>query len=88
MRRISRTPGHKFSSVLSALLVVAVAPFPAHALEEIVVTARKRDERLQEVPMSVAALSEERIQAFGLRSDEDIAAFTPNFNTVRRVGRS
>ena len=70
------------------LLATALQPAMAAGVEEIVVSARKRDERLQDVPISVAALSAERLQAFGLRSDEDVAAFTPNFNTVRRVGRS
>ena len=60
----------------------------AQNFDEIVVTARKKEERLQEVPISIAAISAEQMEALGIRSDEDVANFTPNFSQVRRVGRT
>lgn len=57
-------------------------------IDEITVTARKKEESLQEVPMSVAALSDAQMQDLGIRNNFDVAAFTPNFNTVQRTGRA
>ncbi len=86
-------------AALSLLLLNAVAPaLPAQendagskrktlGAEEIVVTARKREESLQEVPLSVTALTAEQLQKVGAVSNEDVALLTPNFNTVRQIGR-
>lgn len=49
-------------------------------IEEIVVTAQKREERLQEVPVSVTAFSGDAIEALGFRQSVDITAQTPNFS--------
>lgn len=81
------------SSILgSAMLFVA----PAHAqieeqetgieaggLTEIVVTARKREESVQDVPVAVTAFSEELIEQRDITSVEKIAAIAPNFNVGR-----
>ena len=48
-------------------------------VEEIVVTARKKEESLQDVPLSIAAFSSEQLQRRGIQSNYDVAAFTPNF---------
>ncbi len=53
-------------------------------LSEIVVTARKRAESVQDIPVTVSALSAEEIQRKDISSFEKIAASTPNFS----VGRS
>lgn len=52
-------------------------------LGEVVVTARKRAEDLQNVPVVVTALSQEQIRRSDLSSLEKIAAFTPNFSVGR-----
>lgn len=46
--------------------------------EEIVVTARKQDEKLQDVPDSISVLTETTIENAGIRTIEDIAQLTPN----------
>ncbi len=46
-------------------------------LEEIVVTARKREETLIAVPVAVAVLSGKDIEAKGIQSLQDVAMFTP-----------
>lgn len=46
--------------------------------EEIVVTARKREERLQEVPVSIQAFSEEQIERLDLNDVSDVAKFSPS----------
>lgn len=54
----------------------------AGVLEEIVVTARKRSESLQEVPVSVSAFTEQDIDDLGVRSMRDYAKQVPNFFMV------
>ncbi len=48
------------------------------ALEEIIVTARKRSENLQDVPVSVLAFGAERIEKQGIRNLEDYARLIPS----------
>ena len=52
-------------------------------IEEIVVTARKREESLQDAPLTMSAISEERINEFDITSLERIAATTPNLYVGR-----
>lgn len=49
------------------------------ALEEITVTAERREQSLQEVPMSVTAFTGDMISEGGIASMEDVALQTPNF---------
>jgi outer membrane receptor protein involved in Fe transport len=54
---------------------------------EIIVTARKREESLQDVPLSIATLDAAQLQGRGLTSDYDIANFTVGFRTLQQTGR-
>src|SRR5450631_317655 len=49
----------------------------AGGLEEIVVTATRRTERLQDVPISVTAFSQEKLDSQGLRSIDDLSRLSP-----------
>ena len=49
-------------------------------LEEILVTAQKREQPLQETPISVTAFTGDMIENLGLRQSVDIAAQTPNYS--------
>lgn len=81
------------AAVASAgLPTTALAAEGAIALEEVIVTAQKRSESIQDVPISIAAFSQESLEAFGIDELEDIGANVPNFflnsfnndpNTVR-----
>lgn len=55
----------------------------AGGLQDIVVTARKRQESVQDVPVAVTAISAELVQRQDLTSIEKIAARTPNLNVGR-----
>jgi outer membrane receptor protein involved in Fe transport len=55
-------------------------------LEEIVVTAERRSQRLEDVPISVAAFSQEKLDSQGVRSIDDIARLTPGLNFQRNGG--
>jgi iron complex outermembrane receptor protein len=52
-------------------------------LEEIVVTATRREERLQDVPISVLAFSQEKLDQEGLKSIDDLARLSPGLNFQR-----
>jgi len=75
------------ATVVQAQQPNAAAPQTA-ALEEIVVTARKREESLQEVPVAVTAFTAESIAARQIQSVNDVARFTPGLVFDRGFGRS
>lgn len=50
----------------------------AQALEEVIVTASKRTQSLQDVPMSVSAFTEQQIQDAGINNSDDLAILTPS----------
>ena len=54
-------------------------------LEEVVVTARKREETLQSVPISVTAFTAESIERQGIRNVQDVAKFTPGLSWDKGV---
>lgn len=49
-------------------------------VEEIVVTAQKREENLQDVPISVQAFSAEKLEAMGVTNQDDIQKLVPSLN--------
>ena len=53
------------------------------ALEEIVVSARKRDEALEDVPVAVNAFNAEEIESAGINRPADFIALTPNMQLVQ-----
>ncbi|MCY4425983.1 MAG: TonB-dependent receptor [Halieaceae bacterium] len=55
----------------------ALAQDSATALEEVIVTARKREESLQDAPVVISALTLKTMSDFSIESVEDIADFTP-----------
>jgi iron complex outermembrane receptor protein len=48
------------------------------ALEEVTVTAQRREERLQDIPISISAFSAAAIAKFGVSNVEQLANFAPN----------
>lgn len=48
------------------------------ALEEIVVTARKREENVQDVPISISAFSGDQLESLGVEDLSDVARISPN----------
>lgn len=82
---------------LAAFLTAMTATVPAgaqqesgfnrFALEEIIVTAQKREENLQEIPLSVSALDPARLKRSGINSPERLGFVVPNF-TFSQPGSS
>jgi iron complex outermembrane receptor protein len=63
-----------------ALPPVSDAVAQSLALEEIVVTARKRDENIYEIPVSVSALSDALLDQAGITNGQDMSAYIPGLD--------
>ncbi|MBM3756457.1 MAG: TonB-dependent receptor [Acidobacteria bacterium] len=49
-------------------------------LDEIVVTAQKREENLQQTPLAISAISEEKLDLLGVSEVTDLTALAPNLS--------
>ena len=79
------SPSGRISVAVSLALGTQVPSVQAQdALEEIVVTARKRSENLQDIPESILAISEEAIARSGLQTMDDYARKIPSLTYVAR----
>lgn len=56
----------------------AASPVRPSALEEIVVTAQRRSEKLQDVPIQITAFTSQAIEDAGIESTADVIAQVPN----------
>src|SRR5262245_22444929 len=84
--------------VLSCMLTclpdaAALAASPADAtdsslpqLEEVTVTAQRRSENIQRVPVAVTAVSGEKLQAAGIGSTLDLGTVTPGLEVGSALG--
>ena len=80
------------SLFVAAAVLFAGAPSPAQAqqgaeVSEIVVTARKVEENLREIPLTVSAFTEQSLEDQGIVSLQDIADSTPGFDFAQAFGR-
>lgn len=78
------------ATALIAAIIATPTPAQTNELTEIVVTARKRDESLQSVPVTVTAFTAETIKAAGIETPRDFVAMVPNMTIVevQNVGNS
>jgi iron complex outermembrane receptor protein len=67
-------------STATALLLGSTLTLAQQQLEEVVVTAQKRVESLQAVPISVNVISGDLIRDSGMQNMEDLAVLVPNLN--------
>jgi iron complex outermembrane receptor protein len=68
------------AALIASSLVPAVYAAPQTALEEVVVTARKRTEDLQTVPIAIDAFSEKSIEQLAISNIDDVAKYTPSLS--------
>jgi iron complex outermembrane receptor protein len=59
----------------------------AAQVQEVVVTAQRRAQNLQDVPVSVQALSNRDLQAAGVKATQDLGQITPNVTIVSPIGQ-
>ena len=86
MNNSSRTHLGIHHVIYAAIVLLLGVPLSAPAqegeravLEEITVTAERREQSLQEVPIAVTAFSGDMVNEGGITSMEDVALQTPNF---------
>ncbi len=72
----------KAIAAIAVLSIPSVAVFAATVdqLEEVVVTATRREQNLQEVPIAVTAFSAEAMQSRGVSDLHSLSMLTPNVN--------
>ena len=61
---------------------------PNDEIQEIIVTAQRHAERLQDVPMSITTFSQENLDQTGLRNIDDMSRLTPGLTFLRNGGTS
>lgn len=77
------------TSAVCALALAMAEPVSAQqmVLEEIVVTARKREESLQDIPLSIAAFTVDQLRDKGIDNVHELAEATAGFAMDRGFGR-
>ncbi len=73
---------------LAVALAVAAGGTSAQQLEEVVVTASKRAENLQDVPQAITAFSQERLREQGIVETSDLMGSVPNIQVTSAYGRT
>lgn len=72
-----------------ALALAASICIPAHinaaVLEEVVVTAQKREQNLQDVAISVSAVTERGLEKAGISTTDDLSVVVPGLNVTRQL---
>lgn len=92
-RNDRKTTDMTFKKTALALAIpVAIAglgaPLPAQAqLEEIIVTATRRAESVQDIPVNISAVGGTQIEQQGFGDLSELAAFVPGLNIVDQGGR-
>src|SRR5690625_7506928 len=61
-----------------ALAMLAASQVQAQGLEEVVVTAQKREQSLQEAPIAISAFDQGELQQRGIRTLVDLGSIAPN----------
>ena len=80
--------GFLLAATVAGLSLANVAPAQdtgAFVLEEIIVTAQKREQSLQDVPISVNVMTGDRINEAGINNIENLSAYVPNL-TMSETG--
>jgi outer membrane receptor protein involved in Fe transport len=77
--------GFRRSAIATAIVLCSSYSVAAPVLEEVIVTATIRAESLQDVPVSVNAVSGEKMMEAGISKVEDLQAYVPNL-TMSETG--
>jgi outer membrane receptor protein involved in Fe transport len=67
-------------SILSIVIASSVGVVHSAVLEEVIVTAQQRAESLQDVPVSVAAVTAEKMSDAGVVDLQGLSEYVPNFS--------
>jgi iron complex outermembrane receptor protein len=67
----------------TSALATAASAQPTAQVEEVIVTAQKREERLQEVPLTVSAVTATALERAGISGTRELMQMTPGLNFVQ-----
>jgi iron complex outermembrane recepter protein len=84
----SPPPSQKSDAIPAKKAEAAEPSANTASLSEIVVTARKVGERLQDVPLSIQSLTGKELEARGINSLQDLSLFTPGLSYSPDFGRT
>ena len=73
--------------IMGCLLYTDIA-FSQDVIEEVIVTATKREESIQNIPISIRALGSEELRTLQIRRASEIAQFMPNIGSRSTTGDS
>lgn len=76
-------PNHRWYSVLLGTTALSIlgADIASAQIDEIIVTARKREESLQNVPVSVSTLAGPQISNMGIKTPLDLGRYVPGLQS-------
>ncbi len=74
---ISKKTGVSLWALAASLLVATPFVYAQGVLEEVIVTAQKREQGLQDVGIAITAFSGDQMRALGVEDSFDIASFSP-----------
>src|SRR5580693_3952675 len=75
--------------VMSALVLIQAAPVARSqesGLSEIIVTARRVEERLQDVPISISVFNQQQLNNLNVVNTQDLALYTPSLSVNNNFG--
>src|SRR5712672_4582184 len=75
-----------FSQSAPPATAAAAAPSQGVELTEVIVTARRVQERLQDVPISITVFNQEQLTENNVTSAKDLTLYTPSLQTNNRYG--
>jgi len=75
-----------FTLCLIPVAAAQEATDPAMVLEEVLVTAQKRVESLQDVALTIQAYTGEQIEDAGLKSTDNLSQLVPGYQATRQIG--
>ena len=85
-KKLYKKARSSFVAAVSAILLSIFAPASVadasktSAIEEVIVTAQKREQSIQNVGISITAFSNEQLRGFGIEDSFQIAQFTPGIH--------
>ena len=78
---------NNITKVLLSILILAVPyALKAQEVEEVVVTATKKSESIQDLALSIEALSSEDVEANMIQDSDDLAEVIPGLITAKGIG--
>ena len=75
-------------ALIGALIATAASAQEAATLGEVIVTAQKREQSLQDVPIAVTAVTAETLQTNRITDVRDLTALAPNLTVLNTLGAS